>query len=269
MTRARLAPAVNFLRPDARVRKAIRSILSYIRPVMSLLAELGSTSGPVVLLLDFEGASGALEASLAPALPEPTRARIAAFSHPVRRRQTFWGRILACAAARALGARLVEDPPYAPYLLKDGCRTALCVAHTGTSIALGIASKADPVMGLDLETLRPVRSIEGMARMSFGDAARAVIAECEACASAEPFFRAWGMKESEIKLNRGGRGHRLTLDGCGRPVVLDPVGRPLLAAHEAFGALRLTVLTSLERPRVLQTTPDAVERVLRIASPAA
>lgn len=122
---------------------------------MSLLAELGSTSGPVVLLLDFEGASGALEASLAPALPEPTRARIAAFSHPVRRRQTFWGRILACAAARALGARLVEDPPYAPYLLKDGRRTALCVAHTGTSIALGIASKADPVMGLDLETLRP------------------------------------------------------------------------------------------------------------------
>ena len=102
-----------------------------------------------------------------------------------------------------------------------------------------------------------------------GDAARAVIAECEACASAEPFFRAWGRKESEIKLNRGGRGHRLTLDGCGRPVVLDPAGRTLLAAHEAFGALRLTVLTSVERPRVLQTTPAAIERVLRIASPAA
>lgn len=155
---------------------------------MSLPAELGSTSKPVVLLLDFEDASAALEASLAIALPEPTRDRIAAFSHPVRRRQTCWGRILAGAAARALGCRLVEDPPYAPYLLKDERRTALCVAHTGTSIALGIASEADPVMGLDLETLRPVRSIEGMARMSFGEVARSVVAECGAAAQPSPSF---------------------------------------------------------------------------------
>ncbi len=236
---------------------------------MSLPAELGSTSKPVVLLLDFEDASAALEASLALALPEPTRDRIAAFSHPVRRRQTCWGRILAGAATRALGCRLVEDPPYAPYLLKDERRTALCVAHTGTSIALGIASEADPVMGLDLETLRPVRSIEGMARMSFGEVARAVVAECGACGTAEPFFRAWGMKESEIKLNRGRGGFRLTLDDCGRPVVLDPDGRPLVATHEAFGDLRLTVLTSVERPNVVQTSPDEVERLLLNTAPRA
>ena len=63
------------------------------------------------------------------------------------------------AAARILDAELVEEPPYAPYLLKDGRRTALCIAHTGTSIALGIASVKDPVMGLDLETMRPVRVV--------------------------------------------------------------------------------------------------------------
>ena len=70
------------------------------------------------------------------------------------------------------------------------------------------------------------------------------------------------MKESEIKLNRGRGGFHLTLDDCGRPVVLDPDGRPLVATHEAFGDLRLTVLTSVERPNVVQTSPDEVERLL-------
>ena len=179
---------------------------------MSPIEKLSSTPNPAVLLLDFESAPAGLEESLAATLPEATRSRITAFCHPVRRRQTRWGRILASAAARILDAELVEEPPYAPYLLKDGRRTALCIAHTGTSIALGIASVKDPVMGLDLETMRPVRSIEGMSRMSFGEAASAIVRQCAESGDSEPFFRAWGMKESEIKLNRGGSGWRLTLD---------------------------------------------------------
>lgn len=120
---------------------------------MSPIEKLSSTPNPAVLLFDFESAPAGLEESLAATLPEATRSRITAFCHPVRRRQTRWGRILASAAARILDAELVEEPPYAPYLLKDGRRTALCIAHTGTSIALGIASVKDPVMGLDLSLI--------------------------------------------------------------------------------------------------------------------
>lgn len=103
-------------------------------------------------------------------------------------------------------------------------------------------------MGLDLETMRPVRSIEGMSRMSFGEAASAIVRQCAESGDSEPFFRAWGMKESEIKLNRGGSGWRLTLDEESRPVVLDPEGRSVLATHAAFGSMRLTVLTGACAP---------------------
>ena len=229
---------------------------------MSLLEQLSHTQNPAVLLLDFGSASEALEESLALMLPDATRARIALFKHPVRRRQTRWGRILAGAAARVLGAELIEEPPYAPYLLKDGRRIALCIAHTGTSVALGIACESDPVMGLDLETLRPVRSIEGMCRMSFGEAADAVAAECLACGNAEPFFRAWGLKESEVKLNRGNPGFRLGLDAEGRPAVFDPEGRRLRAAHSAHDDLRLTVLTGTLSPVISRASPADVKAVL-------
>ena len=140
--------------------------------------------------------------------------------------------------------------------------TALCIAHTCTSIALGIASVKDPVMGLDLETMRPVRSIEGMSRMSFGEAASAIVRQCAESGDSEPFFRAWGMKESEIKLNRGGSGWRLTLDEESRPVVLDPEGRPVLATHAAFGSLRLTVLTGACAPIIGRVTPADISRTL-------
>lgn len=229
---------------------------------MSPIEKLSSTPNPAVLLFDFESAPAGLEESLAATLPEATRSRITAFCHPVRRRQTRWGRILASAAARILDAELVEEPPYAPYLLKDGRRTALCIAHTGTSIALGIASVKDPVMGLDLETMRPVRSIEGMSRMSFGEAASAIVRQCAESGDSEPFFRAWGMKESEIKLNRGGSSWRLTLDEESRPVVLDPEERPVLATHAAFGSQRLTVLTGACAPVIGRVTPADISRTL-------
>ena len=80
---------------------------------MSPIEKLSSTPNPAVLLLDFESAPAGLEESLAATLPEATRSRITAFCHPVRRRQTRWGRILAGAAARILDAELVEEPPHA------------------------------------------------------------------------------------------------------------------------------------------------------------
>ena len=75
---------------------------------MSPIEKLSSTPNPAVLLFDFESAPAGLEESLAATLPEATRSRITAFCHPVRRRQTRWGRILASAAARILDAELVD-----------------------------------------------------------------------------------------------------------------------------------------------------------------
>ena len=130
------------------------------------------------------------------------------------------------------------------------------------SCKLGTKQSVTSNMGLDLETMRPVRSIEGMSRMSFGEAASAIVRQCAESGDSEPFFRAWGMKESEIKLNRGGSGWRLTLDEESRPVVLDPEGRPVLATHAAFGSLRLTVLTGACAPVIGRVTPADISRTL-------
>ena len=215
-----------------------------------------------VTLLTLTGPDSADETRALALLPEATRRRIAAFQHPARRRQTLWGRLLALAESRQLGEPLCEEPPYPPYLATATGRRTLSIAHTGHTIALGVASLADPVMGLDIETLRPVRSIEGMSRMIFGEAAESVVRECRETGNTEAFFRTWGMKESEIKLNRGAAGYRLALGPDGHPCVLDPEGHSLLVTHLAFDALRLTVLTSLTTPVIRHTTDVALLHAL-------
>lgn len=208
----------------------------------------------VVTLLTLTETNPADESRALALLHEATRRRIAAFQHPARRRQTLWGRLIALAESRRLGEPLCEEPPYPPYLYTAFGRRSLSIAHTGNVIALGVASSDDPVMGLDVETLRPVRSIEGMSRMIFGEAAESVVRDCREAGNAEAFFRTWGMKESEVKLNRGSTGYRLALGPDGCPCVLNPDGRPLLVTHLAFDALRLTVLTTHATPVIRHTT---------------
>ena len=97
---------------------------------------------------------------------------------------------------------------------------------------------------------------------AISDPGEDIVRQCAESGDSEPFFRAWGMKESEIKLNRGGSGWRLTLDEESRPVVLDPEGRPVLATHAAFGSLRLTVLTGACAPVIGRVTPADISRTL-------
>lgn len=198
------------------------------------------------------------EARLEALLPEGTRRRLSLFTHRARRRQSLWGRLLALAESRSLGAELIEEPPYPPYLLKDEGQLALSIAHTGRFVALGTASFADQVMGLDLETVRPMRRLEDVCRLSLGAAAELTVAACRRSGSYDPFFLAWGMMEAQVKLNRGGARYRLIAEGE-RPAVVGDDGTPLLVTYEApdvLDALRLTVLTSTLKPVVRRLTSD-------------
>ena len=226
-----------------------------------------STNEVTIVTLDFE--DEALEAELTALLPAATQARLAAFTHAARRRQTLWGRLAALAMARERGLALVETPPYSP-LLKDadGRETALSIAHTGKVIAVGVASETDDVMGLDIETVRPVRSVRAMSETAFGRDIAWAADRWDETGDLEPFFLLWGMKEAEIKLNRGGERFRLTrmTDARGteiRPEVLDRRTGDTLAVHtRKTGRERLTVLTRREEPLYFTVTAEALARRL-------
>ena len=215
---------------------------------------------PLVTLLTMPEPNEALEARALLTLPQRTQARIGQFAHPSRRRQTLWGRLIAETYANALGAALVEERPYPPYLLlANGDRRALCIAHTQDTIAVGLASALDPVMGLDIETVRPIRSVSGMSRMIFGDAAQWVIHRCDTEGNTNPFFLVWGMKESEIKLNRGQKHYQLTVGNDNTPVVRHTIDQTVLTVtHHVLDKLRLTILTQTQTPTVKRLTPTEV-----------
>ena len=211
----------------------------------------------------------ALEARLAALLPDATQRRLAAFTHAGRRRQTLWGRLAALAVARERGLSLIETPPYPPVLRDaDGHETALSFAHTGTKIAVGAASSEDDIMGLDIETLRPVRSVRGMSEMAFGADIEWAADRYDESGDLEPFFLLWGMKEAEIKLNRGGDRFLLTktTDAEGRetqPEVIDRQDQVTLAVHSlALEGERLTVLTRRQVPLYFTVTAEALARRL-------
>lgn len=213
-----------------------------------------------LLAVDVEDAD--LEGRLEALLPDGTRRRLAAFTHQARRRQSLWGRLLALAEARRLGAELTEEPPYPPYLRVPGGTVALSIAHTGAFVAVGTACAQDPVMGLDLEGVRPLRRLEAVCGMSLGIAARPTQEACRLTGSTDPFFFAWGLMESQVKLNRGGARYRLILDDGGRPAVADESGRPLLVTHRKFEHLRLTVLTSALVPDIRRLNASELARLL-------
>ncbi|MGN1149532.1 MAG: hypothetical protein ACI4SY_02365 [Sutterella sp.] len=217
---------------------------------------------PRVTVLTMDTEDAAVEAGLEALLPDGTRQRLAAFTHQARRRQSLWGRFLALAEARRLGAELIEEPPYPPYLRMPGGALELSIAHTGTFVAVGTASPEDPVMGLDLEGVRPLRRLEAVCDMSLGIAARPTIEACRRTGSTDPFFFAWGLMESQVKLNRGGARFRLVLDAEGRPAVSDEAGRLLRITHRKFDQLRLTVLTSALTPVIRRRNASELTRLL-------
>lgn len=221
------------------------------------MASTAHPSRPLVTIIEIDPEAIGFETELSALLPAATQARLAAFRHPARRRQTLWGRLAAFSEARRLGLALTERPPYSPVLADaDGCERMLSIAHTGSYVALGVACAADPVMGLDLETVRPVRSVPAMSEAAFGAALRWPVVECERRQSLDPFFLVWGMKESEIKLNRGGSRYRLRAPSEEAfPVVTDTeTGDALALFSFEDGALRLTVLTGHETPTLIRLT---------------
>lgn len=192
-----------------------------------------------------------LQTALVQSLPAATQTRLAAFNHPARRTQTLWGRLLANRAAQKAQMHLKEEPPYSPYMHSPGGTTrALSIAHTARTVALGVSTRTSPIIGLDAETVRPLKNPEGMCRYAFDEAvADYLLSLKDSDAFESTFFALWGYKEAAIKLNRGGHErYRLQMQ-LGRPVVIDTLsGTALKSTHRIRHGVSLSVLTQKTAP---------------------
>lgn len=97
-----------------------------------------------------------LERALTALLPEETQRRLMRFTHPARRLQSLFGRLLALRLANLASHagqspyHLREQPPEGPQLTDfSGVSVGrFAVAHTGGSVAVSLSRRA---MGIDLE----------------------------------------------------------------------------------------------------------------------
>lgn len=249
------------------LRAAVTRVLQGRLPAVVLLLTSPEAAEPQAASAGFT--SGEL-AVLERALPAASRARLAAFTHPKRRAQSFAARLaaglLASCAAQNLAKNtpagrealeFAEEPPYGPVLRRGAELVAwLTLAHTAGGAAASLSLKP---MGIDLERPRPVKRLAGVASFVFGDAAARRLKDAQLRLPVERFedifFALWGAKESEIKMNRTPQPMALhpraamalesSGSGTGRPAQLfirTPEGRPLCVRFYRSGALRLTVL---------------------------
>lgn len=153
-----------------------------------------------------------LERALTAQLPEETRARLARFSHPARRMQSLFGRLLAqrlvnvASHAGQQAFRLREQPPEGPLLADYSGVPAgrFAVAHTDGCAAVSLSCLP---MGIDLELdgrARRTRRLAGLADFAFGPEFARLITEAaaiEPLRAEEAFLAAWGVLESAQKMN--------------------------------------------------------------------
>lgn len=155
---------------------------------------------------------GTLETSPDPVSPaEAARARR---MRAQRRRREF----LVCRGAlrRILADLLGIDPRTVPVIegahgkprLEAAGRTPVGfnVSHSGDRFVVAVAMGMEP--GVDVERIRPRRSVEGLSRRFFSPAERAEVAS--APDPLDAFYRVWTRKEAVIKAD--GRGVGIGLD---------------------------------------------------------
>ncbi|MDO5532136.1 4'-phosphopantetheinyl transferase superfamily protein [Sutterella sp.] len=173
--------------------------------------ELEPPEGAAVLILPLSGEAlpQSMEDAFAALLPEPTRARLKRFAHPVRRQQSLLGRVLAQRLANDASDAvngsffLREQPPEGPRLADFEGRSAgrFAIAHTEAGIAVSLSKHP---MGLDLETRRRHPRLTDLAEFALGNGfsreLAALFATDEAKAE-EAFLAAWGAIESAQKMN--------------------------------------------------------------------
>ena len=249
----------------------------------------------VVLLLptsEIEVFSPEVRSQLEDKLPAACQRRLDAFTHPKRREQSLIARLAAlCLAAafvvnRSRDARqtetlaYTEEPPYGPVLVdaKANRIAWLTLAHTtgGAAAALSLSS-----MGIDLERPRPVKRLAGVADFAFGEKAAHILEAARGRLSetrfSDIFFALWGVKESEIKMNRTPQSlsthprAKMSLEEAPQChgaalFVHTPEGKSLCPRFYAANDLRLSVLPPIADSN-LQATFEAPPAVFELQHP--
>lgn len=249
----------------------------------------------VVLLLptsEIAAFSPEVRAQLEAKLPAACQRRLDAFTHPKRREQSFIARLAAlCLAAAFVVNRsrdagqaemlaYTEEPPYGPVLVDASAHRIawLTLAHTtgGAAAALSLSP-----MGIDLERPRPVKRLAGVADFAFGEKAAHILEAARGRLSetrfSDIFFALWGIKESEIKMNRTPQSlsthprAKMSLEEAPQRhgaalFVRTPDGQSLCPCFYAANDLRLSVLPPIVDSK-LRATFEAPPAVFELQHP--
>lgn len=164
--------------------------------------------GELVLIQVSIGAPAELIAELVEPVSPEERERAARFTRPVDALRHRLGRgVVRHALARLLGApaesfRIGTESVAGKPCLPGG--PAFNVSHSGDVVLVAMA--ADGRVGVDVEAVRVIHDLEGVARVSFGaDEVDALLQYTTGPARVAAFFRGWARKEAMLK----GLGHGL------------------------------------------------------------
>lgn len=167
------------------------------------------------------------------AVTQAERDRAARFIHEIDRRRHILGRGI----VRLLLAPLLRvDPPDVCFtisglgkpLLDEG--PSFSISHSGDHVLVALA--AEGRLGVDVEAVRPLRDLPGLARTSFGPDEYAHVMQIPEAERLLPFFRTWTRKEAMLKAL-----------GCG----LSGLSSISVSAHEQVENALLRLDTSGER----------------------
>lgn len=142
-------------------------------------------------------------------LSDAERARLDAISAPGRRAQFLAGRwTLRHLLAGELGGEALRDWPLSAgadgpprLLVQQHDDLQLAISHSGGWVACAAATV--PV-GLDIETPRPRRNVDGLVRAVFTEGEQAVMAAAEPSRRTELFYSIWTLKEAWLKRHSEG-----------------------------------------------------------------
>lgn len=142
-------------------------------------------------------------------LSDAERARLDAMSAPGRRAQFLAGRLaLRQLLADELGGEALRDWPLSAgidgpprVLVPPHGALQLAMSHSGDWLACAVATTP---IGLDIETPRPRRNVDGLVRAVFTEGEQAAVAAAGPARRTELFYAIWTLKEAWLKRHAEG-----------------------------------------------------------------